>query len=157
MRSRCCLCACAWMYVCVCLCIPPPPLLLGNEWLGKNPPIDARQRLGKNSPIDARQQCGRNVTVVRNTHTTIDELLDTLFSMWPMLYQGKQAIGFSSQNFLYCLLFSMHTHFGFMRPYYRLQYSSAYWLQIYNLITYYCVKKFPLCVYQSLGCSILKS
>jgi hypothetical protein len=71
MRSRCCLCVCI-------------------------PPIAARQQLGKNSLIVAR----RNVTAVANTHVTIDELLDASFSMWPVSYQGKQAIS-SSHNFLF--------------------------------------------------------
>jgi hypothetical protein len=57
----------------VCLCIPP---------------IVARQRLGKNSPV-ARHRLGRNVTVVTNTHATIEELLGASFSMWPVSYQGK--------------------------------------------------------------------
>jgi hypothetical protein len=73
MRSRCCLCI---------------------------PSIVARQRLGKNSPTVARQRLGRNVTAVTNKHATIEELLDASFSMWPVSYQGKQAIS-SSQNFLF--------------------------------------------------------
>jgi hypothetical protein len=40
-------------------------------------------------PIVARQRLGRNVTAVTNTHATIEELLNALFSMWPMSYQGK--------------------------------------------------------------------
>jgi hypothetical protein len=39
--------------------------------------------LGKNPPIVARQRLGRNVTAVTKTHTTIEELLDPSFSMWP--------------------------------------------------------------------------
>jgi hypothetical protein len=50
--------------------------------------ICARQRLGKNPLIVARQWLGRNVTAVTNVHT-IEESLDTLFSMWPVSYQGK--------------------------------------------------------------------
>jgi hypothetical protein len=57
MRSRCCLCVCLY------------------------PPIVAGQRLGKNPPVVARQRLGRNVTAVTNTHATIEELLDALFSM----------------------------------------------------------------------------
>jgi hypothetical protein len=57
---------------CVCLCIPP---------------------------IVARQRLGRNVTAVTNTHATVVELLDATFSIWPVSYQGNQAIT-SSQNFL---------------------------------------------------------
>jgi hypothetical protein len=81
----------------VCLCIPlsllgngsvkVPLSLLGNGSV-KNPPIVARQRLG------------RNVTAIKNTHATIEELLDASFSMWPVSYQGKYAIS-SSQNFLF--------------------------------------------------------
>jgi hypothetical protein len=44
---------------------------------------------GKNPPIVAKQRLGRNVTVVTNTHATIEELLDVLFSMLSMSYQGK--------------------------------------------------------------------
>jgi hypothetical protein len=69
------------------------PPLLGN---GKNPSTVARQRLG------------RNVTAVTNTHATIEELLEASFSMWPVSYQGKQAIS-SSQNFLVYLSFYLKT------------------------------------------------
>jgi hypothetical protein len=51
-------------------------------------------------PIVARQRLGRDVTAVTNTHAAIEELLDASFSMWPVSYQGKQAIS-SSQNFLF--------------------------------------------------------
>jgi hypothetical protein len=69
MISRCCVCVCVCVCVrararacmCVRLCIPL---------------------------IVARQRLNRNVTAVTNTHTT-EELLDALFSMWPMSYQGK--------------------------------------------------------------------
>jgi hypothetical protein len=64
------------------------------------PPIVARQRLGKNPPIVARQRLGRNVNAITNTHAAIEELLDASFLMWPVPYQGKQAIS-SSQNFLF--------------------------------------------------------
>jgi hypothetical protein len=40
-------------------------------------------------PIVARQRLGRNVTVITNTHATIEKLLDAPFSMWPVSYQGK--------------------------------------------------------------------
>jgi hypothetical protein len=63
MSSRCCLCAC------VCVCVSPF--------------IVARQRLGKNPPIVARQLLGRNVAVT-NTHAKVVELLDALFSTWPV-------------------------------------------------------------------------
>jgi hypothetical protein len=46
--------------VCVCLCIPP---------------IVATQRLGK------------YVSAATNTHATIEELLDAMFSMRPVSYQ----------------------------------------------------------------------
>jgi hypothetical protein len=62
--------------------------------------IVARQRLGKNPFIVAMERLGRKVTVVTNTHATMEELLEASFSMWPVLYQGKQAIS-SSQNFLF--------------------------------------------------------
>jgi hypothetical protein len=62
------------MRSCCCLCIPP--YIIAGQQLGKNPVIVARQRFG------------RNVTAVTNTHATI-ELLDALFSMWPVSYQGK--------------------------------------------------------------------
>jgi hypothetical protein len=93
----------------VCLCIPlivakqrlrKNPLIVARQWLGKNPLIVARQRLGKNLLIVAKQRPGRNVTAVTNTHATIEELLEASFSMWPVSYQGKQAIS-SSQNFLF--------------------------------------------------------
>jgi hypothetical protein len=74
MRSRCCLCI---------------PSIVARQLLGKNPLIVAGQRLDKNPPIIARQWLGRNVTVVTNTHATIEDLLDTSFSLWPMSYQGK--------------------------------------------------------------------
>jgi hypothetical protein len=50
--------------------------------------------------IVARQRLGRYVTAVTNTHATIEELLDTYFSMRSVSYQGKWAIS-SSQNFLF--------------------------------------------------------
>jgi hypothetical protein len=78
MTSRCCLC--------VCLCISP---IVARQGLGKNPLIVARQRLGKNLPIVARHQLSRNVSAVKNTHATIEELLDASVSMWPVSYQGK--------------------------------------------------------------------
>jgi hypothetical protein len=50
--------------------------------------------------IVARQWLSKNVTVAMNTHATIEGLLDALFSVWSMSYEGKQAIS-SSQNFLH--------------------------------------------------------
>jgi hypothetical protein len=76
------------------------PLIVDRQRLRKNPLIVARQRLGKNPRIVAWQQLDRNVTAVTNTHATIEELLDVSFLMWPVSYQGKQAIS-SSQNFLF--------------------------------------------------------
>jgi hypothetical protein len=78
MRSRCCLCVCVSVY----------PLIVAREQLGKNPHIVARQKLST------------NVTMVTNTHATIEEWLDASFSMWPVSYQGKWAIS-SSQNLLF--------------------------------------------------------
>jgi hypothetical protein len=82
MRSRCCVC----VYVRACL-YPPP--IVARQRLGKSPLIVASQRLGKYPPVDARQQLSRNVTVVTNTHATVEDLLDALFSTWPVSYQGK--------------------------------------------------------------------
>jgi hypothetical protein len=63
MRSRCCLCIAT---------------------------IVARQRLGKNNLlIVATQRLDRNVIAARNTHATIEEMLDASFTMWPVSYQGK--------------------------------------------------------------------
>jgi hypothetical protein len=69
------------------------------------PPIVARQRLGIYPPSVDRQRIGRNVTEVRNTHGTIEELLDTSFSMRSVSYQRKQAIS-SSQNFFLLYAFN---------------------------------------------------
>jgi hypothetical protein len=71
MRSRCC------FFVCVCVCVCVSPVSLLDNGSVKIPPIVARQRLG------------RNVTAVTNIHATIEELLDALFSMWALSYQGK--------------------------------------------------------------------
>jgi hypothetical protein len=87
MRSRCCLC----------VCLPP---IVTRQPLGKRPPVVARQRTDKIRFIVARQRLGRSVTPVTNTRATIEELLDAQFLMWPVSYQGKEAIS-SSQNFLY--------------------------------------------------------
>jgi hypothetical protein len=66
------------------------PLFVARQRLGKNLLFVARQRLGKiYPPIIARQWLRRNVTAVTNTHATVDELLDALFSMWLVSYQGK--------------------------------------------------------------------
>jgi hypothetical protein len=69
------------------VCVSPVSLL-GNG-SAKLPLIVARQRLDKNSPTVARQRLGRNVTAVTNTHATIEDLLNSSFSMWPVSYQGK--------------------------------------------------------------------
>jgi hypothetical protein len=63
------------------------PLIVVRQRLGKNPPIVARQRLGKNPPIVAWQRLGGNVTAATNTHASIEELLDTSFSIWPVPHQ----------------------------------------------------------------------
>jgi hypothetical protein len=72
------------------LCVSVYPPFIASQWFGKNPLIIARQRLS------------RNVTAVVNTHATIEEFLDTSFTMWPVSYQGKQTIS-SSKNFLLIL------------------------------------------------------
>jgi hypothetical protein len=82
--------------VCVCFYLS---IYLSSQRLGKNPLIVDRQRLGKILLNVVRQQLCRNVTVVTNTHATIEELLEASFLMWPVSYQGKQGIS-SSQNFL---------------------------------------------------------
>jgi hypothetical protein len=64
------------------------------------PAIVVRQQLGENPPIVTRQRLGINVTEVRNTHVTIEVLLDASFSMWPLSYQGMYEIC-PSQNFLF--------------------------------------------------------
>jgi hypothetical protein len=40
-------------------------------------------------PIVVRQWLGKYVPMVRNTHATVEELLDASFSMWFMWYQRK--------------------------------------------------------------------
>jgi hypothetical protein len=62
---------------------------VARQRLGKNALIVSRQRLVKNPLIVARKRLARNVTAVKNTHATIEELLDASFSMWPVSYQGK--------------------------------------------------------------------
>jgi hypothetical protein len=94
MRSRCCLRAYISLY----------PPIVDRQRLGKSPPFVARQRLCKNPSIVARPPLGRNVTAVTNIHASIEELLDASFLMWPVSYQGKQAIS-SSQNFLFKFVF----------------------------------------------------
>jgi hypothetical protein len=39
--------------------------------------------------IVALQRFGKNVTAATNTHVTIEELLDALFSIWSVSYQKK--------------------------------------------------------------------
>jgi hypothetical protein len=87
------------------VCLYVYPCIVARQRLGKNPPVVAMQRLRRNPPIVASQWLGRNVTAVTNTRTIIEEFLDASFSMWPVSYQGKQAIS-SSQKFLFCLIFS---------------------------------------------------
>jgi hypothetical protein len=47
----------------------------------------------------ARQQLSKNVTAAMNTHATIEELLDALFSMRSISYQRKAGV-FSKNFFL---------------------------------------------------------
>jgi hypothetical protein len=77
------------LFVCVCKCVCVCTPIAARQRLGKSPLIVARQRLGECPPIVARQRLDRNVTAVTNTHATVDELLDALFSMWPVSYQEK--------------------------------------------------------------------
>jgi hypothetical protein len=88
-----------WHHVSVCVRVVVYPLIIARQRLGKNPLIVARQRMGKIPLIVARQRLSRKVSVVTNTHATIEILLDASFSMWSVSYQGKYAIN-SSQNFL---------------------------------------------------------
>jgi hypothetical protein len=53
------------------------------------PRIVATQRLGKSPLTVARQRLRKNVTVVTNTHSTIEELSNASFSMWSVSYQSK--------------------------------------------------------------------
>jgi hypothetical protein len=50
--------------------------------------------------IVARQRLGKNITAETNTQVTIEELLDASFSIWPVSYQGKEAISYSLNFFL---------------------------------------------------------
>jgi hypothetical protein len=61
----------------VCVCVSP---IVTRQWLDKYPPIIARQQLG------------RNVTVVTNTHTTIEELLDASFLIGPCRIKGSTLL-----------------------------------------------------------------
>jgi hypothetical protein len=38
-------------------------------------------------PTVARQRLGKHVPAVPNTHTTVEVLLDVVFSMWSMSYE----------------------------------------------------------------------
>jgi hypothetical protein len=42
-------------------------------------------------PVIAKQWLRENITMATNTHTTVEELLDTLFSMQSMPYQKKEV------------------------------------------------------------------
>jgi hypothetical protein len=125
MRSRCCP-----VCVCVCVCISPlltferlnqsllnlvrisQHLSPSQRLIKKSLPLvcvsvfvfpyrcQVTARFGKNPPIVARQWLGRNVIAVTNTHATIEELLDTSFSMRSLSYQETLAIS-SSQNVLF--------------------------------------------------------
>jgi hypothetical protein len=87
MRSRCCLCI-------------PTLSLLGNgsvkiplSLLGNGSVKIPLSLLGNGSVKIPLSLLGNgsveNVTAVTNTHTTVEELLDASFSMWPVSYQGK--------------------------------------------------------------------
>jgi hypothetical protein len=73
--------------MCVCVSLYPP--IVARQRFCESPLIVARQRLVKNPPIVARQRFGRNVAAVKNTHATVEELLDASFSTWPVSYQGN--------------------------------------------------------------------
>jgi hypothetical protein len=81
----------------VCVCVSP---IVAKQRLSKIP----LSLLGNGSvktPLSLlEQRVGRNVAAVTNTHSTIKELLDVSFAMWPVSYQGKSAIS-SSQNLFY--------------------------------------------------------
>jgi hypothetical protein len=72
-----------------CLCVPPQQLL-NAVWQDAWKPEEMAV---------ASQWLGKYVPMTTNTRTTIEELLDTVFSVWFMLYQRKEIIN-SSQNFL---------------------------------------------------------
>jgi hypothetical protein len=123
-----------WDDVAVCVCVSVYPPIVARQRLGKNPLIVARKRLGKNLLIVARQRLGRNVTAGTNIHSTIEDLLDASFSMWPVSYQGKQAIS-SSQNFLFRLPFSNRCYiiFPFVRNIYAI--VSTHVLEVQPILT----------------------
>jgi hypothetical protein len=69
---------------------PEPISVAYSHWsLSVYPRIVARQRLGKNFLIVDRQRLSKNVTAATNTHATIEELLDTSFSVRTVSYQGE--------------------------------------------------------------------
>jgi hypothetical protein len=49
--------------------------------------------------IVARKRLGKNATVATNTHATLEELLDALFSMRSVLYEKKVGYHFFSDFF----------------------------------------------------------
>jgi hypothetical protein len=115
MRSCCCLCACqnSWTN----LLVYETRYVYHDTWAPLNCPIKiffppvcvsacvspivARQRLDKSPLIVARQRLGRNVTAVMNTHTTIEELLDASFPMWPVSCQKSRRLVLPSTSCSY--------------------------------------------------------
>jgi hypothetical protein len=61
------------------------------------------------SLIVASQQFTKNVTVALNNHAATEELLNMLFSMWSMSYQGKSGNQFFPELlvFKYYLMFTV--------------------------------------------------
>jgi hypothetical protein len=78
---------CVCVRACVCVSVYPP--IVARQRLSTNSLFVARQRICENPPIVARQRLSINVTAITNTHATIEELLDTSFSMRPVSYQGN--------------------------------------------------------------------
>jgi hypothetical protein len=77
MRSRC--------YLCVCI-----PRIFARQRLGKNPLIVARQRFGKN-PLSLLGN-GSVDTLPRNTHATIEELLDASLQCGPFRIKESRRL-----------------------------------------------------------------
>jgi hypothetical protein len=67
-----------------------------------NPPISLCVYMCT-SPIVARQRLSKNITAATNTRVTIEEILNALFSLRFVSYEGKVVS--SSQNF-----FVLHNH-----------------------------------------------
>jgi hypothetical protein len=92
------------MGVSLCLWIPPHKLLstwtdlyeLGSYITTPEPISAAYYTYPSHKPVSvcvpyivARQRLGKNVTMVTNTHATIEELLNVSFSMRYIAYQTK--------------------------------------------------------------------